>query len=240
MPEVTEPNGAKPLLSRLRLSPRLMKICVVRVFGPADAKRHRAARVVDRHEVVGDRRVRPRLRHLRVRADPELDDEVRDDAEELHRRRRSAPSRGCRSGRRRCGAHVRCTVIDEVALRRLERDVEELRRLRRQLRGMEERGRRAGRAARAAAAAAATTTQPSASSGNRMRSVRRTSARLARSRRQSRNASGSDAAEHEPRRERDARVGVDVRARPCAPDRVARGARDRAEVVLLEGVRRRR
>ena len=35
---MTEPTGAKPLLSRLRLSPRLTKICVVRVFGPADAK----------------------------------------------------------------------------------------------------------------------------------------------------------------------------------------------------------
>ena len=38
MPWVTEPIGAKPLESRLTLSRRLTKSCVVRVSGPAVAK----------------------------------------------------------------------------------------------------------------------------------------------------------------------------------------------------------
>src|SRR5271156_194195 len=37
MPEITLPNGENPWLSRNVLLPKLMKSCVVRVFGPAVA-----------------------------------------------------------------------------------------------------------------------------------------------------------------------------------------------------------
>ncbi len=37
MPDITRPNGEKPSVSSLLLSPKLMNTCEVRVFGPAIA-----------------------------------------------------------------------------------------------------------------------------------------------------------------------------------------------------------
>ena len=149
-PLVTLANGAKPCASSDALSARLMKIWVVRVFGPAVAKVSVPRRVRLLDGIVLDRRRLPGLRDLRVRVDAELDDEPGDDAEEPHA--------------------VEVLVLDEVvepvgperrpvardldlerALRRLEGDVVGRGRLRVQRRGLEQRrrarrrGRRLGR-----------------------------------------------------------------------------------------------
>ena len=83
------------------LSLKLMKSWVVRVFGTGGGEGDRAAPVRALYRVVLDLRVLPGGRHLRLPVDAELGHEVRDARGRTSRRRRSRPSRGCRSGRLR-------------------------------------------------------------------------------------------------------------------------------------------
>ena len=63
MPDVTSPNGAKPDLSSVELSLKLMKNCVVRVPGPAVANDAKPRLLLLLHRIVCDPRVAPGRLH---------------------------------------------------------------------------------------------------------------------------------------------------------------------------------
>ena len=116
MPSVTVPNGAKPWpSSEAPLSLKLMKSCVVRVFGPAVANTTVPALVALLHRIVLDVGVLPNRVDRGIGGQSELNDEVRHDAEERGVGEEAVPHQvveAVRPDRRPIAMHL----DDEIAL----------------------------------------------------------------------------------------------------------------------------